>query len=475
MAVLLFAYWLSGAIKRKSSTTLRYIPGPWLAPFSRIFSIINIFTCKQVHRYRNWHETYGPMVRVGPRSVSVTDPAAVRQIYGSHAFRKTRMYDAFVVLGENVFGSRDPEFHKRRKRLVAPAYGQTTLAAIEPLIWRAGVESLMEKLERQAAAGQVSNLFQEFMFMTFDVVGEVAFGRSFDMLRRDGHPILKWLEDFSRMNMFRIMFPFLQRVRLPWLFGHWYESERRLYAFTRDAVERRKREKQPRRDALQMLLEAVDEDTGDSMTDAEIMPEMLVQIVAGTDTTSITLSWCVYLLSQHPEIYAKLREEIDAVLPEREATVSYATVNKLPWLDAVLNETLRLYPAVADGLPRSVPKGGAELGGHHLPGGTVVFCSAYAMHRSSALWDEPESFRPERWFAPAEKLAEMKKAFIPFSAGPRACLGRSLAWLELKLALSTLVRRFEFEHVPGARMEPIYKFMLTPMDHHVDMRLRPRT
>jgi cytochrome P450 len=407
--------------------------------------------------------------------VSVTDPAAVRQIYGSHAFRKTRMYDAFVVLGENVFGTRDPEFHKRRKRLVAPSYNLNTLATIEPLISRTGVETLMEKFERHAADGQVTNLFQEFMYMTFDVVGEVAFGRSFDMIRRNGHPMLQWMEDFSRMNMYRIMMPILQRVRIPWLFGHLYESERRMYAFTREAVERRKKEKNPRRDALQMLLEAVDEDTGERMSEAEIMPEMLVQIVAGTDTTSITLAWCVYLLTQHPDIFAKLREEIDAAIPDRETTVTLAMVNKLPWLEAVLNETLRLYPPVADGLPRSVPKGGAELGGYYLPGGTVVFCSAYALHRSSAIWEDPDSFRPERWVnASPEKLVEMKKAFIPFSAGPRACLGRSLAWLEMKLTLSTLVRRFDIEFVPGARMEPIYKFMLTPTDHHVDVRLRPR-
>jgi cytochrome P450 len=94
--------------------------------------------------------------------------------------------------------------------------------------------------------------------------------------------------------------------------------------------------------------------------------------MAGTDTTSITLSWCVYMLLQHPAACEKLRLEIDSVVPDRNMTIAYSAVNKLPYLDAVLHETLRLFPPVADGLPRQVPKGGVEIAGHHLPGGVCI-------------------------------------------------------------------------------------------------------
>ncbi|KAI8052178.1 cytochrome P450 [Syncephalis plumigaleata] len=436
---------------------------------------MNIFTGTHCQRYLNWHENYGSIVRTGPRSVSVSDPDAMRQIYGSHAFRKTRMYDTFQLLGNNIFGTRDPDFHRTRKRLTAPAYSKTTLDRIEELIWRSGVQTLMDKLEKAAKAEQISNLYQDFMYMTFDVTGETIFGRSFDLTKEANHPILQWMADFSRMSMLRVMFPILYRVQIPWLLGHLYESERNLYEFTRTALAKRKQDSNPRRDALQQLIEANDDQTGNSLTDEEIIPEMIVQMVAGTDTTSITLSWCVYMLLQHPDVYRKLRAEIDAVLPVRDMTIPYSTVNKLPYLDAVLHETLRLFPPVADGLPRQVPKGGATIAGHHLPQGTTVFCSAYALHRSSTLWDRPNDFTPERWLVSSEQMADMKKAFMPFSFGPRACLGRNLAWMELKLTISALVRRFDIKHVPYACMDPIYKFMLTPKDHRVDVRLYPRS
>ncbi|KAI9592311.1 cytochrome P450, partial [Syncephalis fuscata] len=455
-------------------TTLRSIPGPYLAPFTRLFSILNMLTGTHFYRYLSWHEEYGSIVRTGPRSVSVSDPAAMRQIYGSYAFRKSRMYETFQLLGNNIFGTRDAEFHKIRKRMTAPAYNQSTLNGIETLIWQSGVQALMNKLERLCDKGQTANLYKEFMYMTFDVTGETIFGRSFNLIGEGKHPILCWMADFSRMSMLRVMFPILYRIKIPWLFGHLYESEKNLYDFTKNALEKRKQNPHPRQDALQQLVEAADEKTGASMTDPEIIPEMIVQMVAGTDTTSITLSWCIYLILQHPDVYRRLRLEVDAAVPDRHLPIPYANVKQLPYLDAVLHETLRLFPPVADGLPRQVPKGGADIAGYHLPGGTTVFCSAYALHRASTLWDEPNSFLPERWLVPNEQLIEMKKAFVPFSFGPRACLGRNLAWMELKLTISALIRRFDMKHITGACMDPIYKFMLTPKDHRVDVRLYPR-
>ncbi|RKP25029.1 cytochrome P450 [Syncephalis pseudoplumigaleata] len=475
VAMLLMLLWLVKAIQHRNQTSLRTVPGPFLAPFTRLFPIVNIFTGTHFQRYLSWHERYGPIVRTGPRSVSVSDPDAMRQIYGSHAFRKTRMYDTFQLLGNNVFGTRDPAFHRTRKRLIAPVYNQTTLNRVEGLIWRSGVQTLMDKLEGVARSGRVANLFREFMYMTFDVTGETVFGRSFGLTKEGSHPILQWMADFSRMSMLRVLLPLLYRVQLPWLFGRLYESEKKLYAFTKTALEQRKLVASPRRDALQQLIEATDDETGARLTDDEMIPEMLVQMVAGTDTTSITLSWCVHLLLQYPDAYRRLRAEIDAALPERDMPIAYAAVSKLPFLDAVLHETLRLFPPVSDGLPRQVPKSGATVGGHHLPPGTTVFCSAYALHRSSALWDRPNDFVPDRWLVSSEQIADMKRAFIPFSFGPRACLGRNLAWMELKLTISALVRRFDIKHEQGGCMDPIYKFMLTPKDHRVDVRLYPRS
>jgi cytochrome P450 len=152
------------------------------------------------------------------------------------------------------------------------------LNGIESIIWRSGVQALMDKLEGACAAGQKTNLYMDFMYMTFDVMGEIIFGRSFNLVGKGDHPIIQWMSDFSRMSIFRVMFPILYRVQIPWLFGHLYESERKVYEFTQAALEQRKKEENPRRDALQQLIEAVDEETGETMRDPEIVPEMVVQM-----------------------------------------------------------------------------------------------------------------------------------------------------------------------------------------------------
>lgn len=157
------------------------------------------------------------------------------------------------------------------------------------------------------------------------------------------------------------------------------------------------------------LFHAVDEET---LSQAEIRTNAGAYIVAGSDTTSNTLTYAVWAICRHPHVQAALTAEL-RMLP---ADFGDAELKELPYLGRVIDETLRLYSAAPSGLPRTVPAGGAELCGYSLPGGTIVCAQAYSMHRDGAIFSEPEMFRPERWETPSKA---MKDAFVPFGGGSR--------------------------------------------------------
>ena len=178
----------------------------------------------------------------------------------------------------------------------------------------------------------------------------------------------------------------------------------------------------------------------------------------------------------HPKYMQKLFEETKSVLPTQDISdLTYAKVQSLPYLEAVINETFRFRPVAAGILPRDVPEGGANILGYDLPAGATVGGSAYVLHHYSGNFSDPETFNPDRWFNQDEEtLTKMQKAIVPFSFGARSCLGRALAMLELKLVLTGLVRLFDFDFVPGKNMTPANKFVLRPQDVHVDCHVRKR-
>ncbi|KAL7267601.1 hypothetical protein RUND412_009808, partial [Rhizina undulata] len=168
----------------------------------------------------------------------------------------------------------------------------------------------------------------------------------------------------------------------------------------------------------------------------------MVLLVAGTDTTAVTLTYAIWEIIQHPEIHRKLLDEL-ATLP---VDFGDAQLRKLPYLNAKMNETLRCYSATAGGLPRVVPFGGKEFAGYKIPAGATVPAQPYTVHRDTKAFPNPLKYEPERWLEPTP---EMNQAFIPFGGGSRACLGKHLAQTEVRLGLSHL-----FLRVPNLNLAP---------------------
>jgi cytochrome P450 len=203
------------------------------------------------------------------------------------------------------------------------------------------------------------------------------------------------------------------------------------------------------------LLAARDED-GSRMTDRQLRDEVMTFFLAGHETTSLLLSWTLYLLAGRPAVQARLREEVDAA---GDGSPTVADLARLPYLDAVLCETLRLYPpawamgrkAVAD----------CEVAGYHVPKGGSILFSQWVMHRDPRFFDDPDSFRPERWLDGLQKRLP-QYAYFPFGGGQRICIGANFAMMEAGLVLVMLLQRFRVAPVHGREVVVWPAFTLRP-------------
>jgi cytochrome P450 len=219
-------------------------------------------------------------------------------------------------------------------------------------------------------------------------------------------------------------------------------------------------------DLLTLLLRALDPSTGRPMSLAEVRSNILTFLSAGHETTANTLAWSTFLLSQSPEWYAKVRHEADRELAgDKDGLMDRLTITR-----AVVEEALRLYPPIA-ALSR-MSEQGDTLAGVDVKPRSLIVIAPYVLHRHASLWDRPDVFDPSR-FLPDAKAKIPRFAYLPFGAGPRTCIGSSFALQEATIVLATLVKQFDMQLLPDAKVWPIQKITLRPA-HGLPMRITPR-
>ncbi|KAI9591942.1 cytochrome P450 [Syncephalis fuscata] len=455
-------YVLDKIIKYEFTSPLRKLPGPRSSILSIIhITLVRLFT-KNPYIVVAMHKRYGSLVRTGPTTVWVSDIHMVRRLLSTHKFGKSEIFDAFKLAGDNLFSTRNVEYHKVQKRLMLPAYSPNALEQLEPMIYSSGIACLIDRIDKYVDDGQSMDILHLLSCMTFDVIGEVAFGKSFNLLSetKDSVPIVKWMNAATAVGTKKLLLGrFFHQAFAP--------SDSRLVdkllKFANETVEKRRNSGQSdRKDTLQQLIDSVDEETGATMSDEDIIAQTLILMIAGTDTTALSLTWIVYLLVEHPACLQKLRDEILTAYPDLSVKPTNEALQSLPYLDALLHEALRIRAIVPYGLSRLIPKEGVTLGDDFLPGGTTISISLNALYFNEDVYPDPTVFKPERWFTTPEKLAEMKQYFLPFSMGPRSCIGRNLAWMEIRLTVAELVRRFDFTAMPDNDMTPVNWFILRP-------------
>ncbi|MCA1992973.1 MAG: cytochrome P450 [Coleofasciculus sp. S288] len=312
--------------------------------------------------------------------------------------------------------------------------------------------------------GEVRDVHEDMMRLTLEIVAKTLFDTDIaDKSEEVGGYLalgIKFYDQWFR-NLALTLLP--ESAPIP----HHLRSRRviqRLDAIVYDIIRRRKDSGEEKGDLLSMMLEAKYED-GTPISDQQVRDEVMTLFIAGHDTTALALTWTWYLLSQHPEVEAKLVEELQTVLEGREPT--FADLPRLRYTDMVVREALRLYPPVW-GMAR-VANTDCEIGGYPIESGNIIILSQWVMHRDSRYFDSPDTFNPNRW---ADGLAQRLPtyAYFPFGGGPRVCIGKSFAQMEAVLLLATITQKFHLSLVPGQDLTPWPAFTLRPK-HGIKMVL----
>jgi cytochrome P450 len=358
-----------------------------------------------------------------------------------------------VLIGEGLFSS-EGDFWRRQRRLAQPAFHRQRITGFADTM-TACATAMLERWDATARNGAALDVAAEMNRLTLEIAGKTLF--SMDLSGEAGafgRALLDALEYLNhRATSF---FPLPVAVPTP---RNWrYRGVlRHLDGVVYKIIATRRQTGEDPGDLLSMLLQARDEETGESMTDRQLRDEVMTFLLAGHETTAVTLSWTWYLLDRHPEVDARLRAELRAVLNGRTPTVT--DLPALPYTRMVIEETLRLYPPVAGIVRQAV--GADRIGPYSIRPGTVVSMSPYVTHRHPAFWDDPERFDPERFRA--ERAASRPRfAYFPFSGGPRLCIGNEFALMEGQLLLATIAQRYRLRAVPGHAVEPEVRLTLRP-------------
>jgi cytochrome P450 len=411
-------------------------------------------------------DTHGDIVRVaiGPVQMAlISHPDLVEDVLVTQNRRWVK--DRFLrvlrpVLGDGLLMS-EGDFWRRQRRLAQPAFHRDRIAAYGDIM-----VDHASRLAAQWRDGEVRDVHKDMMRMTLEIVAEALFGAQVGQHADDvADAIDAVLAVVS--DPLELFLPFLRRVPTPKR-RRFRRAVAKLDAIIYGVVHKRRASGAPETgDLLSMLLHARDED-GSRMSDQQLRDECMTLFLAGHETTAINLSWTWVLLSQHPEVEARLARELRDVLGDRPA--SFADLPNLRYTAHVIAESLRLYPP-AWSMGREARED-VDLGGYHVPrGGQVWFCP-WAIQRDARWFDEPDAFRPERWEGDLAKRLH-RYAYFPFGGGPRFCIGQSFAQMEAVLLLATLARAFHAQGLPDAPVVPFPSVTLRPRDG-VQMRLTRR-
>ncbi|KAL3442486.1 cytochrome P450 [Aspergillus insuetus] len=476
---------------------LRSIPGPAVARFSSLYRPWKLAGGDAPGLYRALHERYGKIVRTGPKTVDISDPDAVSVIYGiSSKFLKSAFYDAFSPIHEetvmpSMFSVRDPSTHQALRRPVAQKFSMSSIRAMEPFADEC-THILLDAMRSLEGTGYPIDLGAWLQWYAFDVIGAISFQRRFGFMeeRRDVLGMIGSIDAVLKYAALAGQVPAVHR----WLMGSRLVAKflaaqpfvdvpdplRTIVEYTQECIDEYDRhpvaEHGDRPDFLSWLRgEAA---KGKPMPHRDLINHLSNNLLAGSDTTAISLRAIVYFLVKTPSAYQKLRREIDEADAAGKLSeyVTYAECLELAYLQAVMKEAMRCHPGVSYPLERIVPPEGATLCGVHLPAGTIVGVNAAVIHGDKSIFgDDAAEFRPERWTEGSEERVKiMERHLMTFGYGSRTCIGKNISIMEMGKLVPQLMRQFDIEwasECPEWRVETFW----FAKQHGLICRLRSRT
>ena len=386
--------------------------------------------------------------RIGRQPFALlSHPDHIREVLVTHArrFHKGRGLErARMLLGTGLLTS-EGAFHLRQRRLAQPAFHRTRIAAYGDTM-----AAFAQRRADRWTDGAELDIAAEMAAYTLAVVGKTLFDAD---IEAEAHEIGEALGTAIATFNFTVLPGAELLMRLPLPIARRFRRARgRLDATIYEMIARRRESRDDRGDLLSMLLLAHDtEGDGSGMTDVQLRDEAMTVLLAGHETTANALTWAWYLVSESPDVEARLHAEVDAL---GERALGAEDLARLPYTRAVIAETMRLYPPAWIVGRRALDA--FEVGGHVLAPRTVVLASQWIVHRDPRWWPDADAFRPERWLAggSAGEVTRPKFSYFPFGAGTRVCIGEQFAWMEGILALATFAQRWRLRLVPGHVVTP---------------------
>jgi cytochrome P450 len=395
-------------------------------------------------------EPIATMRIAGTKVFYLREPDLIREMLVTFAsdFHKSRGLErAKALLGEGLLTSED-ELHRQQRKLIQPIFHHSNLKDIAAIMR----ERARQRAERWQA-GQILNLNQEMHALTLLIVGEALFGTEMgDRTSRVSELMETVMETFFLfISPLAAVFEFFGHPKLK----RAAKARRELSVIVQSMIDERRKTKQTRNDLLTLLFAAQDPETGLGMSDEQLRDEVMTLFLAGHETTANALAWTIYLLTQHPEIAHRVAQEV----PRVEDRQPESGFNSDTLLFRVVRESLRLYPPVWAVGRRATQD--LQTGGTPIPKGAIVLACQWAVHRCERFFSNPTQFDPDRW-TPEFQRDLPKYAFFPFGGGPRSCIGEGFAWMELDIVLTEILRRWQFELVPGQTITPKASMTLRP-------------
>ncbi|KAG5656897.1 hypothetical protein KAF25_011066 [Fusarium avenaceum] len=436
---------------------IRRFPGPVWAKLSSFWLASQCRRTRRSEAVMQLHKRYGEFVRIGPNHISINNPIAVTETYGhGTGFTKSTFYDAFLQVTPVVFNARNVAEHTRKKKYVSPAFSTRALSEFEPYM---DLELVHWKKKLLSMADHTGTTQVDFViwsnFLAFDVISSFAFGEPFGFIgmAEDPYHLIETIDTRGEvLNAIGTLSPYLRSLMKYHPFDSFWSSGMKARAnfekFGRQAYQRRKSVAESRKDLLSFLFSATDPDTANPLEEDEIVAESISFIVGGSDTTSSTMANFIDFVSRDPDLQSQLQQEIDTVFPgqpDENWVPSEKEAVGVPLLVATLREVMRLRPTSATGLERITPPGGRVIAGEYIPGKTVVSVPTVGIMMDPKVFDSPEEFKPQRWLEPNSN--KLLGSFFPFSTGPRACIGRNFAWMEILKAMVIIFKLFDIRRL----------------------------
>ena len=389
--------------------------------------------------------------------VLLTDPKLVRYVLQTNQkqYKKSSQYESLkLIIGEGLVTS-EAEMWKKQRKLIQPVFHREYIHSLFGDMLHSTNEMISEWKEKLKTDSDI-DMSEEMMKITLQIIGKTMLSVDVKAEAKAVDVSLSYLlREVNKKTMQAINLPLWVPVPSNFKFK---KEMKVLDGIIYKIINERRKTAAQKGDLLDILMASKYEDTGETMPDELLRDEVMTIFLAGLETTANALAWTFYLISQNPEVYKKLKEEIKTIVGDGEITFQH--LQQLKYTKACLNESMRLYPPIWLIGRRALEDN--MIGDYLIKKDTDLFITPYIVHRHPDYWKNPEAFDPDRW--ETKEVQEMDKfAYFPFAAGPRMCIGNNFALFEADIIITKVIQNFDFEYI--GQLAPV-------MDPTVTLRIK---